>query len=88
MKYRSFINKKLYEKINLITSSGFVVYDSGVKLYSSLTKTEKSKLVWNESLKSVLLGLFLGDAHINQRSLTGNCRLLYGQSALQVQHVS
>ena len=61
---------------------------SGVKLYSNLTKTERSNLVLNESQKSILIGLLLGDAHINQRSITGNCRLIYGQSALRKQHVS
>ena len=72
-------------KFYLITSLSFV---SDVKLYSSLTKAERSKLVLDESQKSILIGLLLGDAHINKRSLTGNSRLIYGQSALRAQHVS
>ena len=61
---------------------------SDVKLQISLTKTERSNLVLDESQKSILIGLLLGDAHINKRSLTGNSRLIYGQSALRAQHVS
>ena len=58
------------------------------QLQFSLTKTERSKIVLNESQKSILVGLLLGDAHINKRSITGNSRLTYGQSALRAQHVS
>ena len=61
---------------------------SDVKLQISLTKTERSSLVLDESQKSILIGLLLGDAHINRRSLTGNSRLIYGQSALRAQHIS
>ena len=61
---------------------------SDVKLQISLTKTERSSLVLDESQKSILIGLLLGDAHINRKSLTGNSRLIYGQSALRAQHIS
>ena len=53
-----------------------------------LTKIERSKINISNPLNEIIIGLLLGDAHINKRSLTGNSRLIYGQSALRAQHVS
>lgn len=35
-----------------------------------------------------MVGLLLGDGHIQKRSLTGNSRFMYGQSSLRVQHLN
>lgn len=36
-----------------------------------------------EETKEILIGILLGDAHIVKRSLTGNSRLVYSQTAIK-----
>jgi hypothetical protein len=50
-----------------------------------LTKVERSKININsnESLNEIIIGLLLGDGHIQSRQLNGNCRFMYGQSSLR-----
>lgn len=45
-----------------------------------LTKKEREKIGLTDREKEVLVGLLLGDAHIEQRSSTGNSRLRYTQT--------
>ena len=59
-----------------------------LKTNSRLTKDERSKLTLNESQKSILIGILLGDGHINRRYINGNSRFIFGQSALLSHHIS
>jgi hypothetical protein len=38
-------------------------------------------------LNEIIVGLLLGDGHIQKRSLTGNSRFIYGQSSLRIHHL-
>jgi hypothetical protein len=46
-----------------------------------LSKAERSNVPIPEEAKEILIGLLLGDAHIQRRSATANSRLMYIQSA-------
>jgi hypothetical protein len=53
-----------------------------------LTKVERSKLNIDEPLKEIIIGLLLGDGHIQSRQLNGNSRFMYGQSSLRENHLN
>lgn len=65
---------------NLIASSG---QRSGLK---RLTKVERSKLIISNPLDEIIVGLLLGDGHIQKRSRLGNSRFIYAQSSLREYH--
>lgn len=50
----------------------------GIKRLSS---AERALVTIPSEIKDILVGILLGDAHISQRSVTGNCRLHYAQTA-------
>ena len=39
-------------------------------------------------LTEIIIGLLLGDGHIQQRSINGNSRFIYGQSSLRSHHLN
>jgi hypothetical protein len=41
---------------------------------------EKKKITISPEISEILIGILLGDGHIQQRSLKGNSRLMYTQS--------
>jgi len=45
-----------------------------------LSSAERSAISLPDEVKEVLIGILLGDAHINKRSLTANSRLVYSQT--------
>lgn len=51
-----------------------------------LSKTEKSKIMIEYPLNEIIIGLLLGDGHIQRRSINGNSRFCYGQSSLRKHH--
>ena len=53
-----------------------------------LTKVERSKINIDEPLKEIIIGLLLGDGHIQSRHLNGNSRFMYGQSSLRENHLN
>ena len=53
-----------------------------------LSKLERSKLTIENPLNEIIIGLLLGDGHIQKRSVTGNSRFMYGQSSLRIQHLN
>lgn len=53
-----------------------------------LTKVERSKLKIDDSFTEIIIGLLLGDGHIQSRQLNGNCRFMYGQSSLRENHIN
>jgi hypothetical protein len=76
---------------DLITSISLVSSQN----YSTITKKRLSKLerskftiVRRSPLNEIIIGLLLGDGHIQKRSLLGNSRFIYGQSSLRIQHIN
>ena len=53
-----------------------------------LSKLERSKITIESPLNEIIIGLLLGDGHIQKRSLIGNSRFMYGQSSLRIQHIN
>jgi len=53
-----------------------------------LTKVERSKLKIESPLNEVIIGLLLSDGYIQQRSLSGNSRFIYGQSSLREHYLN
>ena len=53
-----------------------------------LSKLERSKINLENPLDEIIIGLLLGDGHIQKRSLRGNSRFIYGQSSLRIQHLN
>ena len=39
-------------------------------------------------LNEILVGILLGDGHVQKRSLNGNSRFMYGQSSLRIHHLN
>ena len=42
-----------------------------------ISKFERRKIIIESSLKEIMIGLLLGDGHIQKRSLNGNSRFIY-----------
>jgi hypothetical protein len=53
-----------------------------------LSKVERSKINIGEPLNEIIIGLLLGDGHIQSRQLNGNCRFMYGQNSLRENHLN
>jgi hypothetical protein len=45
-----------------------------------LSSAERSAISLPDEVKEVLIGILLGDGHINKRSITANSRLVYGKT--------
>lgn len=68
----------------LITSLSLVDKQNDCK--KRLSKLEKFKITIENPLNEIIIGLLLGDGHIQQRSINGNSRFCYGQSSLRKHH--
>ena len=53
-----------------------------------LSKVERSKVTILSPLDEIIVGLLLGDGHIQKRSINCNSRLMYAQSSLRIQHLN
>ena len=73
----------LITSISLICSQN----DSTITI-KRLSKLERSKLTIENPLNEIIIGLLLGDGHIQKRSLLSNSRFMYGQSSLRIQHIN
>ena len=51
-----------------------------------LTKVERSKINIDSPLNEIIIGLLLGDGHLQCRN--GNSRFIYGQSSLREHHLN
>jgi hypothetical protein len=49
----------------------------GVKRYS---KNERSYIFLSKNIEEILTGILLSDGHLQQRSVSGNARLIFNQS--------
>jgi len=55
-------------------------FSTSTKGIKKLSKEERASFSLNDYLNQALIGLLLGNGHIQRRSLTANSRLLYSQS--------
>ena len=53
-----------------------------LKLFSSIPLDQ------DPPLNDIIIGLLLGDGHIERRSKSGNSRFIYGQSSLRLHHLN
>lgn len=76
---------------DLITSISLVC----TKKYSTqfkkrLTSVERSQIIIaiESPLHESIIGLLLGDGHVQKRSILGNSRFIYAQSSLRIHHIN
>ena len=95
---------KVWGSIFYLTTSISLIYiDSstrGKRYYSSstillqkqsnkrLSKVDRSKFIIKSPLDEIIVGLLLGDGHIQKRYINGNSRFIYAQSSLRLQHLN
>lgn len=72
--------------IDLITSISIMHTRKYSTSNKRLSKFERSKLIIKFPLNEIIIGLLLGDGHIQQRSINGNSRFIYGQNSLKKHH--
>ena len=53
-----------------------------------LSKSDRIKITIESPLNEIMIGLLLGDGHIQKRSINGNSRFIYGQSSLRYYHLN
>jgi len=78
----------LITSISLKCKQNYIIYISNTISKKRLTKVERSKINIGEPLNEIIIGLLLGDGHIQSRQLNGNCRFMYGQSSLRENHLN
>ena len=74
----------LITSISLVCTQNF----STIPTTKRLSKLKRSKLTIESPLSEIIVGLLLGDGHIQKRSLTGNSRFMYAQSSLRKHHLN
>ena len=55
-----------------------------------LTSVERTKIIIpiESPIHESIIGLLLGDGHIQKRSVLGNSRFIYAQSSLRIHHIN
>jgi hypothetical protein len=53
-----------------------------------ITKLDRSKKTIEKPLSEIIIGLLLGDGHIQKRYIKSNSRFIYGQSSLRKHHLN
>ena len=53
-----------------------------------LSRAERSNFIIETPLNEIIVGLLLGDGHIQKRYINGNSRFMYSQSSLRVHHLN
>jgi hypothetical protein len=77
----------IYIKFDLITSVSLICKKNYTTYVNKrLTKDERSKFNIDNPLSEILIGLLLGDGHLQCRY--GNSRFIYGQSSLREHHLN
>jgi len=59
------------------------LYSISTKSKKRLSKKERETIILSDNTAQVLVGIILGDGHIQQRSVTGNSRFLFVQTAIK-----
>jgi hypothetical protein len=74
---------------DLITSISLVSMQNYTTLKKRrLNKVERSKIIIENPLNDIIIGLLLGDGHIQKRAINGNSRFIYGQSSLRLHNLN
>ena len=66
-----------------------ILYNSeitNIQKNKNLNKKERDSLVLSQELKEILIGLILGDAHLEKQSLTANARLRFSQGLIHKEY--
>ena len=71
-----------------MTTSWSLLYKNNYStlIKKRLSKVERSKINIDNPLNEIIIGLLLGDGHIQSRN--GNSRFIYGQSSLREHHLN
>jgi hypothetical protein len=59
------------------------LYSTSIKNKIRLSKKEREVIILSDNTAQALVGIMLGDGHIQQRSLTGNSRFLFTQTTIK-----
>jgi hypothetical protein len=86
--YKSLLCTSLYSKKKYTSIKFYSTLVEVEKNKKRLSKDERSKLLIKNPLDEIIIGLLLGDGHIQKRSVKGNSRFIYGQSSLRVNHLN
>ena len=79
----------LITSISLICKKNYTTNISNSISNKRLTKVERSIFKIGVPLNEIIIGLLLGDGHIQSRQLKGNSsRFMYGQSSLRENHLN
>ena len=74
---------------DLITSISLVCTQNYSTMSTKrLSKSDRTKITIESPLNEIMIGLLLGDGHIQKRSINGNSRFIYAQSSLRLQHLN
>ena len=74
---------------DLITSISLVCTQNYSTMSTKrLSKSDRTKITIESPLNEIMIGLLLGDGHIQKRSINGNSRFIYGQSSLRLHHLN
>ena len=81
-------SKNSYLKIHSlrVNKLHYVPVERTQPIKKRLTKVERSNIKINSPLDEIMIGLLLGDGHIQSRN--GNGRLIYAQSSLREHHLN
>jgi hypothetical protein len=60
-----------------------VSYSTSTKNKIRLSKKERETIILSDYTAQALVGIMLGDGHIQQRSVTSNSRFIFGQTAVK-----
>lgn len=74
--------------VNTTKPLGLTLNSNSNNLKTKLNKVDRSKFIIESPLNEILIGLLLGDGHVQKRSLNGNSRFMFGQSSLRSHHLN
>lgn len=72
--------------LSLFCKKNYTSKERSTTVKKRLTKVERSKINIDPPLDDFIIGLFLGDGHLQSRN--GNSRFIYGQSSLREHHLN
>jgi hypothetical protein len=68
---------------NTLYALSLTFYSTSTKGKKRLSKKERETIILSDITAQVLVGIMLGDGHIQQRSVTGNSRFLFTQTSVK-----
>jgi hypothetical protein len=77
------LSKSDSEWSNTLYALSLTFYSTSTKGKKRLSKKERETVILSDITTQVLVGIILGDGHIQQRSVTGNSRFLFTQTSVK-----